>query len=422
MICPRCRRASAWLAAIVLALVAVPVWACSVPVFRYALERWESDAYEVVVFHRGPLSESEAALASKFDTKDATGAMTANVSVQTVDLDAEPDEQMLKLWEAQQTDTLPWMALRYPVPLPDAWAGPFSEQNVDRVLNSPLRQEIARRILKGETAVWVFLESGDEQADRAAFKMLEVQLPIAQLQLELPEIDEQDVADGLVSIEPDQLKISFSLVSLSRDDPAEKMFVEMLLGSEGAGADSLRDPELTNRPMAFPVFGRGRVLYALVGGGINEENILAGCRELIGPCTCQVKDQNPGTDLLMSIDWDRLVQSNIEIDKELPPLSGIADFAVAGYSETPLVDPSEPAGQSPSGNGTAATDGNSTTAETSVDVSDQDETTTALPAGQPIDETASGGMNSVIRNTIILVGVSVVGIFVASFLFVGKRE
>ncbi len=39
------------------------VRACSVPVFRYALENWYADPYRVLVFHRGPLSaESQAAV------------------------------------------------------------------------------------------------------------------------------------------------------------------------------------------------------------------------------------------------------------------------------------------------------------------------------------------------------------------------
>ena len=30
--------------------------ACNVPVFRYALERWQNDLYHVVVFHKGELA------------------------------------------------------------------------------------------------------------------------------------------------------------------------------------------------------------------------------------------------------------------------------------------------------------------------------------------------------------------------------
>ncbi len=30
-------------------------WCCNVPVFRFALERWKPDNYEVILLHRGPL-------------------------------------------------------------------------------------------------------------------------------------------------------------------------------------------------------------------------------------------------------------------------------------------------------------------------------------------------------------------------------
>jgi len=35
-----------------LALISIGL-ACKVPVFRYALERWESDAYRAVILYRG---------------------------------------------------------------------------------------------------------------------------------------------------------------------------------------------------------------------------------------------------------------------------------------------------------------------------------------------------------------------------------
>jgi len=35
------------------------VLACSVPVFRYALERWEPSPYVLMVFHRGPMAPAD---------------------------------------------------------------------------------------------------------------------------------------------------------------------------------------------------------------------------------------------------------------------------------------------------------------------------------------------------------------------------
>ena len=63
--------------------------------------------------------------------------------------------------------------------------------------------------------------------------------------------------------------------------------------------------------MAFPVIGRGRVLYALVGKGNFEDTIAMASRFVVGPCSCQVKDQNPGFDLLMNVDWDEKIGGSL---------------------------------------------------------------------------------------------------------------
>ncbi|MBM3889970.1 MAG: hypothetical protein FJ388_12715, partial [Verrucomicrobia bacterium] len=40
------------------------VFACSVPVFRYALERWQQDDYPVTIVHRGKLTAEQNKLAA----------------------------------------------------------------------------------------------------------------------------------------------------------------------------------------------------------------------------------------------------------------------------------------------------------------------------------------------------------------------
>ena len=47
--------------AFLIVLTAAPLWACNVPVFRYALEHWRSDPYQVVFFHRGELTPEQTA-------------------------------------------------------------------------------------------------------------------------------------------------------------------------------------------------------------------------------------------------------------------------------------------------------------------------------------------------------------------------
>ncbi len=100
------------------------------------------------------------------------------------------------------------------------------------------------------------------------------------------------------------------------------LLTEMLLRIE---PDLLEEPQVS-QPMAFPLFGRGRALYALVGKGIAPDVIEEASVFLTGGCQCTVKAQNPGVDLIMNVDWDKLVVPTETIDKELPPLAGFSGF------------------------------------------------------------------------------------------------
>jgi hypothetical protein len=92
------------------------------------------------------------------------------------------------------------------------------------------------------------------------------------------------------------LKLAFSLLRVSRSDPAERWLVRMLLASEP-------DLATTKGPLVFPVFGRGRALYALAGDGITDANLTKAADFLTAACSCKVKAANPGTDLLIAADW-----------------------------------------------------------------------------------------------------------------------
>lgn len=320
-------------------MAASNVQACSVPVFRYALEQWRPDSFEVIVFHQGPLSDAEKKLAAKVEPKNIDASYTANAWVRAVDLDASPDAALVELWEQQETKTLPWMLVRSPAkfgkPL-DVISQEFNEENVTSLLDSPLRKKITDGILKGDSVVWVLLKSGDEAKDAAAEEIMQGELKRLQGELKLPEIDEQDIQDGFLSVNPDELKLRFSMVSVARDNPVEQAFVQMLLTVE----PDLRDKEFANEPMALPIFGRGRALYALIGKGINAETIEDAGRFLTGACQCTVKAQNPGVDILTSVDWDRLVVPTLEKDTILPALAGLSGFGPDVEETQPASDAS----------------------------------------------------------------------------------
>ncbi|MDA7644997.1 hypothetical protein N8642_01430 [bacterium] len=303
--------------------------ACSVPVFRYAIERWAPDSYGVVVFHRGPLSEENQSFVDRMDPTKLRSDQFVNFAVTTVDLSQSSEPEAIELWNAQETEVVPWMMVSYPwsrLAQDSAWAGPLTETNVDRVVDSPVRREVARRLLKGDSAVWVLLESGDSDSDERALERLDSRLEHLTSTLELPALNPADIEEGLISIDEDELKIAFSTIRLSREDPVEAFFVRMLLGSED-------DLDEYDEPIAFPIFGRGRVLYGLVGEGIAPEVIDEACVFLTGSCSCEVKEQNPGVDLVMSVDWERLVTNHYDIDRELPALSGFVGLSADPAAE-----------------------------------------------------------------------------------------
>jgi hypothetical protein len=65
----------------------------------------------------------------------------------------------------------------------------------------------------------------------------------------------------------------------------------------------LKDEEFVDKPMMFMVFGRGRALPPCIGKGVNRDNLLDCVDFVTGACSCTVKDQNPGMDLLFATNW-----------------------------------------------------------------------------------------------------------------------
>lgn len=307
--------------------------ACSVPVFRYALEHWEPDPYRLTVFHRGPLPPAAEEHLAKLSQRlrDPDGRRLANLELITADLAGEVDDDARILGAPQGGDSLPLLVLQRPGVGGRSgeivFRRPLQEGDLERLLDSPLRKTIASQLLEGESVVWVLLESGEAARDEAAFATLTAELQRLAETLRLPSIDPADAAE--LSVAPETLKISFAAHRLSRDDEQEEVFRELLLSVE----PDLRDATYHGEPMAFPIFGRGRVLYALIGEGINRDTIEEACRFLTGGCQCTVKRENPGVDLLYAVDWSRFVEPTVPL-KPPPPLVGLGGFGEEA-SESP---------------------------------------------------------------------------------------
>lgn len=260
--------------------------ACPVPVYQYSLEHWKTDSYEAVVHAGETLSEDQLAAVACLESSAGGGEGAANL-----DLRREAGASgaaRIELFYPKAT------GIRAPV-----WTGDLSLATARALVASPLRERVGKALAERTSAVWILLESGDKAADDAAENTLRRELERAAKTLVIPETAEW----GGETVKIDH-KVNFKILRLGRGDPAETVLVEMLLASEPDLKSDFND-----QPMAFPVYGRGLVLYALVGKGINASTIRSATEFLAGPCSCQIKAGNPGTDLLLAVDWEKVVET-----------------------------------------------------------------------------------------------------------------
>ena len=322
-------------------LIVQQAWACQVPVFRYALERWQADEYHAVVIHQGALDEGQKnALEIIGEAGSPLFETGANLALHKLDLSSSPS--VAPRWQSESStfkpDDPPRIALYYPSstgieePL---WTGDLTVANAKAIIDSPLRQKIRDELLAGTSNVWLLLQSGnvslDQEAEERLRKFLEeaiekTKLPEGIIPLEKahqlrsgPDEGPIDMDDVLRSSVP--LKIHFSTIAVSRNDPAEEIFISMLL------KHSPRMRAITDQPIAIPIFGRGRVLEGMIGQDITLEHTLGASSYLCSACSCQVKEENPGLDMLMAVKWDDHMLGNLIIEeRELPPLEGIGEI------------------------------------------------------------------------------------------------
>lgn len=281
-----------------LILLPQSAFACAVPVFRYALERWVPDYYEAVLIHKGKIAEDDPAASLLRDKTEEF----LNLQISEIDIESSTEDEIKGLLGDKVPATLPAIALWYPWQKGRAapfWIGEFNTSTVEALAQSPVRSQLGERLTKGQSGVWVFLESGNADKDKASLELLKQVLEEATKELKEMEsfVDESEVPG---------VTYEFSVVSVSRSNPQEEILRTMLLNSE----PDLQ--EYKDEPVVFPVFGRGRSLYALVAAGISADNIRETIAFLTGPCGCEIKMLNPGVDLLMAVDWDTAVMKFYE--------------------------------------------------------------------------------------------------------------
>ncbi len=231
---------------------AAPASACSVPVFRYALNYWPADEYELQA-HAAKLPDDL-----------------------TINLNLKEHAGPAKLVLADR----------------EVWSGDMNPVTFATLLDSPIRRQIISGILHGDSVVWILVESGDASKDAAATDALTKRLKYLESIAVMPELRPDDPFNRIGP--GPTLTIRHSVIRLSRKDAGESFTLAML--ERGS-----TDPKT---PTAYPIFGRGRALIALPQEKLTPDNIDEIALFLTSACSCEVKDRRQGWDLLLQVDWD----------------------------------------------------------------------------------------------------------------------
>ena len=141
--------------------------------------------------------------------------------------------------------------------------------------------------------MWLLVECGDTVRDEAAVDLLSSELKRLEKELRPAKAGPgNQIKSGLPLIP------HFALIRVTRVDVAEEFLLNTLLAAEDA----------VQRPMAFPIFGRGRVLPSLTGRHLNEEAIGRHCKLLIGDCTNEIRETTQGSELLLCAHWNSIFE------------------------------------------------------------------------------------------------------------------
>ena len=280
---------------------------CTIPVFRYALDRWETDRFRLV------LPQSTAKQPEIVDLlRPFRAGGKANLDIATA---TDPNAGAAELF----------FPTAHEEPL---WSSTFSADVFATLLDSPGRRDLLKRILDGHSAIWVLADAGTPE-DNAQAERIQKRLNFLEQAAALPIQDPNDPDSQLGPGPP--LKLKFSVMRLNIADPAEKAFIAMLAGPDAAW----KEPQ----PFAAAVFARGRVLGAWPVADLDDTTLEDACMFLVGRCSCRVKNQNPGWDILMNVDWDKQLiaaagSPTESASADAPPVSAVEpESAVPAVSQ-----------------------------------------------------------------------------------------
>ena len=242
--------------------------ACTTRVSEWVLLNSLPEQYTLICFHNSQLSET----LNKQNLDVADRIKTANIQFKTVN---------------RQDIKEPYYGLYYEDRLFSRYSNPEELRNL---ITSPLREKIAAELMAGKLCVMVYLKTDNKEKDERGLQTIQKALG-------------SSLFGKIITV-----------FELSRNNKEEVQFTSLLLNVE----DDLKGIQ---EPMLFGVFGRFKALEPLLGSGISEENISLMIDYLTSECSCLIKDDLPGTDILFTDKWENPQPAllNKIIDENLSP-------------------------------------------------------------------------------------------------------
>jgi hypothetical protein len=225
--------------------------ACTTRVSEWVLLNSVPRKYDLVYFHNSPISAS---------LKKQNLALTESIKTSNIQFNTMSRPGISK----------PYYGLFYKGRLFSDYQG---TDELKGLTSSPLRKEIAAELMAGKLCVMLYLKTDN------------------------PEKDEKGLNTLHRAIASSPFGKIITIVELSRNSRDEHHFASMLLNVE----DDLKDIQ---EPMLFGIFGRFRALEPLLGRGISEENIKLMIAFFTAECSCLIKDDLPGINILFTEKWD----------------------------------------------------------------------------------------------------------------------
>jgi len=320
--------------------------ACNTPVFRYAMYNWRVSPYPIFYLYDGEEPEEDKKTNKLIEDLAMSESEIANVVLEKIDVsDIEkvkdlPGWKVIEeAWKSYDDGALPAHLVMNPRG-GKVFAGRLDEKALKALVESPARTRLGELLRDGNAAVMMLLSGSDEAENKRAEEALDEliaqsrrnEIPMApdlsdpaMMGMMPPEEpgDGEDAEDADPAARPPGLRVA--KMKIDRSDPAEVWFVRSLMAVE---------PDLyehAEKPMIFAGYGRGRAMEPYIGKGITPDNLVEVVTFLAGACSCMVKEQNPGVDLLVKWDWESTADLMAADDPSLDPNPyGYQEFSPEG--------------------------------------------------------------------------------------------